>query len=110
VATITPPASSAGALTYTAASAGGDIIAFGTATRPVILVRNASAGSITVTMAGVNPCDQGGLHNVPIVCAVGDTEIDPPAQVIDSSGTATRGNVNLTYSSATSVTVAAVSS
>ena len=110
MATITPPATSAGPLTYAAASAGGDTIAFGTATRPVILIRNASGSSITVTMAGVNPCDQGSLHNVPVVCAVGDTEIDPPAQVIDASSTATRGNVNLTYSATASITVAAVSS
>jgi hypothetical protein len=110
MATINPQTVSGGALTYTPASAGGDTVAFGSATRPIILIRNASAASITVTMTGVVPCNQGSLHNVPVTCAVGDTEIDPPAQVIDASGTATRGNVGLTYSATTSITVAAVSS
>lgn len=110
MATITPQTVSGGAVTYTAASAGGDTVAFGSATRPIILVRNASAASITVTLTGVVPCNFGSVHNVTVTCAVGDTEIAPPAQVIDASNTATRGNVSMTYSATTSITVAAVSS
>lgn len=109
MATINPQTVSGGALTYAAASAGGDVVAFGTATRPIILIRNASGSSITVTLAGKLPCSQGSLHNVPITCAVGDTEIDPPQWVIDAAS-ATLGQVSLSYSATTSITVAAVSS
>lgn len=110
MATINPQTGSGNTVTYASASAGGDVVAFGTATRPVILVRNASAGSITVTLSGVNPCSQGFTHTIAYPCAVGDTEIIPPAYTIDASNTATRGNVSVTYSASASVTVAAVSS
>jgi hypothetical protein len=105
MATITPQTVSGGALTYAAASAGGDTVAFGSSTRPVILVRNASGSSVTVTLAGVNPCSQGFTHSVAYTCAVGDTEIDPPANTV-----AANGNVALTYSASASVTVAGVTS
>lgn len=106
MATLTPQTGSGNALTYASASAGGDTVAFGTGTnKPVILVRNASGSSITLTLAGVNPCNQGFTHNVTATCAVGDTEIVPPANTISSSG-----NVGLTYSASASITVAAVTS
>jgi hypothetical protein len=107
MATITPQP--AGALTYTAASGGGDTLALGTkTTRPVFLVRNGGS-TITVTLLGVNPCSQGVLHNQVVSVPAGDQEIVPLPQTIDQTP-ATAGNVGVTYSSVTSVTVALVAS
>lgn len=108
MATINPQTVSGGAVTFTAASGGGDVVACGTATRPIILINNASGSSVSVTMAGKVPCSQGSLHSVVVPCPAGAiTEIDPPANVIDAA-TATYGQVSLTYSATTSVTVGAV--
>ena len=109
MATITPTSASGSAVTFAAASAGGDTVAFGTASRPVILVQNASAGSVTVTLTAVNPCSQNFLHNQFVTCPVGTTEIVPGAAVIDATP-ANRGNVGVTYSATASVTVGAVAS
>lgn len=110
MATINPQTVSGGAVTFAAASVGGDVVAFGSATRPIILVNNASGSSVTVTLAAKQACSQGFLHNVAVTCPAGAvTEIDPPAQCIDSAS-ATYGQVSLTYSASTSVTVGAVSS
>lgn len=104
MATITPTASSGNtALTYQAASAGGDTVATGTSQRTVLMVRNASGASINVTLTAVNACDQGFLHNVIVACAVGDTEIFIPPNCETSAG-----NCAVTYSATTSITVAAV--
>lgn len=99
----------AGALTYAAATAGGDTLALGTATnRPVFLVRNGGS-SRTVTLAGVNKCNLGFTHDQVVTCAAGDTEIVPAAQTIDRTP-ATSGNVTVTYDAVTSLTIALVSS
>lgn len=112
MATITPVTTSGSALGYAAASVGGDTVAFGTTTTRHILVRNASGSTITVTLTAVSPCNQGVLHNQVVSCPVGDTPIIPSSAVIDSGSTtpANRGNVGLTYSANTSITVAAVAS
>ncbi len=105
MATITAQASTAnGLVTYAAASVGGDTIAGGSAQRTTLLVRNAGS-SITLTVAAVNTCSQGFLHNLVVTCGVGDTEIALPA----NCETAT-GSFGVTYSSVTSVTVAALNS
>jgi hypothetical protein len=110
MATISPQTGSGNAVTYAAASAGGDTVAFGTASRPVILVKNGGGASVTVTLQGAVPCSQGFSHSIAYTVAAGaEVEILPPATAIDPAS-ATRGNVYLTYSSATSVTVAAVAS
>lgn len=112
MATITPQSSS-GTITYTAASAGGDTVALGSATNaPRILVRNGGGSSINVTLTAVNPCSAGVLHNQVVACPVGDTAIVPNAFVIDTGNptAANKGNVAVTYSATTSVTVAAVAS
>lgn len=110
MATLTPTAGASGQVTFAAASAGGDVVAFGTATRPVILVNNASGASVTVTLTAKQACNQGFLHNVAVACAAGQvTEILPPAQCIDTAS-ATFGQVSLTYSATASVTVGAVDS
>ena len=105
MATISPVAlSSAGAaVTFAAASAGGDTVATGN-NRATLIVRNASGSSINVTLTGVVNCSQGFTHNVVVACAAGqDTEILLPAQAYN-----TNGNVGVTYSSTTSITVAAI--
>lgn len=103
MATITPVSAGSNAIyTYAAATSGGDTLATASAQRTVLLVRNAGS-SMTVTLTAVNTCSQGVLHNVVVTCAVGDTEISIPANVKNTDGT-----VAVTYSSVTSVTVAAV--
>ncbi len=104
MATINVQTGTGNAVAYTAASAGGDIIATGTATRPVVTIRNGSGGPVTVTLAGQNVCSQGFTHAVAYTCAVGDTEILPPTNTIAN------GTVLLTYTAVTSVTVGAVAS
>jgi hypothetical protein len=110
MATITPSNTSGGAVAFTAASAGGDTVALGSASRPVILVNNASGASVTVTLTAVNACSQNFLHNQSAACPAGTiTEIVPNGAVIDATP-ANRGNVLLAYSATTSVTVGAVAS
>lgn len=107
MATITPTAvSTAGAsLTLAAASGGGDTIATNNLPRVVFVVRNASGGSINVTLAGAVPCSQGSTHNVVVACPAGqDTDIAIPAQCVNT----TTGNVAVTYSAVTSITVGAI--
>lgn len=107
MATITPVSSAGGAtavLTFASASGGGDTIAAASGKQVVLLVNNADASSKTVTLAGVVPCSQGSTHNVATSVAAGKTaEIPVPPQCIDP----TTGNVAVTYSAVTSVTVAA---
>jgi hypothetical protein len=111
MATITPVSASASApLTYQAATASDSLIA--TAQRLTLMVNNASGGSINVTLAGVVPCNYGTTHNVVVAVAAGTTEpiqvagpgVPPAMPGVISAGTAT-----VTYSSTTSVTVAAIS-
>lgn len=110
MATISPASGASASVAFTAASSGGDVVAFGTATRPIILVNNASGSAVTTTLAAKQACNQGFLHNVAVTCAAGQvTEIDPPAQCIDTAA-ATYGQVSLTYSATASVTVGAVDS
>ncbi|MGZ4560254.1 MAG: hypothetical protein ACXVXJ_04665 [Mycobacteriaceae bacterium] len=110
MATITPATGSGSAVSMTAASAGGDVVAFGTATRPVIQINNASGSSVTVTLAGKVACNFGTLHNQTQACAAGQiTEIIPASYTIDQAS-ATYGQVSLSYSATTSVTVGAFAS
>lgn len=92
------------AITFVAASAGGDTIAGAGNTTIQFQVKNGGGASITVTFTGVVPCSQGSLHNAVATVAAGATEyIDVPSQAVDP----TTGNAAVTYSSVTSVTVAA---
>lgn len=105
MAVVNPVAASGNtAVTYTAASGGGDTVAVGSSQRCTFIVRNASGSSITVTLVAVNACSQGFLHNTVVTCAVGDTEIAIPTSAISA------GSASVTYSLATSITVAAVTS
>ena len=104
MANITAQAASANAaLTYAAAAAGGDTIVGGSAQRTTLFVKNASAATITLTIAAVNACSGGFLHNTVVACLVGDTEIALPAVA-----QTTAGNYGITYSAVVTVTIAAV--
>lgn len=110
MATITPASGSGAAEAFAAASGGGDVVACGTATRPVIQINNASGSAVTVTLAAKQACNQGSLHNQVVSCPAGQvTNIVPQPQVIDAAA-ATYGQVSLTYSATASVTVGAVAS
>lgn len=93
------------AITYAAASAGGDTVP--PSTSGALLVKNGGGSSINVTVA-VPGDTKYGLANPDVVVAVAagaEAAIGPfPSDLADSSD----GLVHLTYSSTTSVTVAAV--
>jgi hypothetical protein len=106
MATITPQAVTVAgvAASFVAASAGGDTIAAGGNAKTRLHVINNSGSAVTVTFAGVVACNQGATHNATATVAAGATEyIQVPSQSIDP----TTGNVGVTYSAVTSVTVAA---
>lgn len=97
---------------YAAASAGGDTIANDSQKNTFLHVKNASGGAITVTIApaqsSVNVADVGAVTVPSMVVSVpattGDRMIGPfPAAYTDANG-----NVAVTYSAVTSLTVAAV--
>lgn len=104
MATITAVAATSGgtAVTFATATSGGDTLQTGNK-RTTLIIRNGSAGSVTLTLAAVATCNFGSLHPAVITCPVGDTWIVVPDHVIEPDGT-----VAMTYSAATSVTVAAV--
>jgi hypothetical protein len=106
MATITPVnIGTAAVIPYASATIGGDSIATGGAKDIKLLVKNGSGSSINVTMTGVRPCDQGSTHDVVTAVAAGAEKAIPvPAQCINPTTKA----VAVTYSSATTVTVAAI--
>lgn len=89
---------------YVAAGASGDT--FANNGRTYLHVKNASASAVTVTIDSIAPCNQGFDHNLTVsVPAAGERMIgtfDPSRFNNDSSIT------TVTYSAATSVTVAAI--
>lgn len=89
---------------YQAAAAGGDTLQPGD---DVMLHVKTGATGTTVTVASPTPCSQGATHNLSItVPANAERMIGPfPAQRFANNAT---GLVNVTYSSVTTVTVAAV--
>lgn len=104
MATITPvPASEAGAvISYAAATSGGDSLVAGVNGECTLHIRNGGS-SMTLTMAGAHPCSLGFTHDAVFTVAAGDKEIEVPRHCVD-----THGAVAITYSSVTSLTVAAV--
>lgn len=104
MATITPVAASeAGqAISYAAASGGGDSLVAGVNGKCTLHVRNGGS-SMTLTMAGAHPCNLGFTHDAVFTCAAGDKEIEVPRHCVDIHGA-----VAITYSSVTSLTLAAV--
>ena len=87
-----------------AASAGGD--SFNNDGNTMFKVTNGSTSAVTVTIDSPLPCNFGYNHNVIVNVAAGATvDLGPfaPSRCNDQTG-----NVNVAYSLATSVTVAAV--
>lgn len=104
MATITPQAVAASgtALTLAAASGGGDTVT--NARAATLVVKNGDSASHSVTFTGVVECTQGGLHDVTVAVAAGNTEHIPvPSQAIDPA----TGDAAITWSAVTSVTVGA---
>ncbi len=99
------PSQAGTAVSFVAASAGGDTVRPGDTTS--LRVKNGGTAAITVTIDSIRPCDQGVDHNLSVsVPASGEREIGPlPAARFAGPG----GVVAVTYSAVTSVTVAAVS-
>jgi hypothetical protein len=84
----------------TAAAAGGDSVA--NDGRTALEVLNGSGGSLTVTVAAVNPCNFGVVHAQAFPIAAGERRLLGPFRV-DRFGT----NLAITYSGVTSLTIAA---
>lgn len=90
-------------VTYTAAGASGDLVPCGE--HNVLHVKNGSGSAVTVTVDSVTPCSQGFDHNLVVSVAAGAEQVIGPL----GGRFAASGNVAaVTYSSNTSVTVAAV--
>lgn len=72
-----------------------------------LFVKNASASSMTATVNSIAPCSYGFDHDLVTTVGAGATvQIGPfPASRYNDAN----GNVNITYSAVTSVTVAVVS-
>lgn len=100
--------------TFAAASAGGDAFVNPNDERTYIRVKNGGASPITVTVSPVTPnsVKQAGATPGPVslpnysvaVPASGDISIGPFPAAYNDAG----GNVNVSYSGVTSVTVAAI--
>lgn len=90
----------------TAAASGGDTLNPGDHT--FLRVVNGSGGSITATIDSVQPCSQGFDHDLAVAVGAGATkDIGPLPSARFAS--LTDGLVHVSYSSPTSVTVAAIS-
>jgi hypothetical protein len=90
----------------TAAAAGGDTIATGGYADTQFIINNASGSTVTVTLACAIACSYGSTsaHNTAITVAAGTIKyVQVPANTVPQSG-----NVAVTYSAVTSVTVGAI--
>lgn len=108
MAVITPvPSSTAGAaIVYAPATSGGDTLAAGLTGGCILKIINAAGSGITVTLAGSIPCSDGFTHAVPYTVPANTTfELVVPRSCVNAS----TGNVAITYSAVTTVTVAASS-
>lgn len=91
-------------ITFVAANADGNF--FINNGRTFLWVKNGSGAGITVTVAAPGPCDQTFTHPTnPVVPAGGERDIGSFLVARFSNAS---GNVDVTYSAVTSVTVAAV--
>ena len=90
--------------TFAAATTDGDT--FPNIPGTYVAIDNAAASEVTVTFTAQTPCNQGYLHDLVVTVPAGKTVNIGPfpgGQFNDANG-----NVTMTYSSATSVTVAAL--
>jgi hypothetical protein len=105
VLTVQPISLAGEAPDYVAANAGGDKVAASRSN--FIHVKNGSGGSITVTLDSVVACNQGSDHNIAVAIPAGQERmIGPfdPGRFADSAG-----DVNISYSGVTSLTIGAFS-
>lgn len=89
---------------YAAAAAGGD--QFANSGKAMIHAKNASAGSLTVTVNSQTNCSQGFDHDAAVAIPAGQERMIgpfPKGRFDDANG-----NVQITYSGVTSLTVAVV--
>ncbi len=92
-------------VTFVSAAGGGDV--FPNTGREFIHIKNGDASSHDITVNSVTPCDQGADHDLVVAVGAGVTKaIGPFATTRFNDGS---GNVSLTYSAVTSVTIAIVS-
>lgn len=92
------------AVTYSAASAGGDTMQPGAA----LHVKNASGAPITVTITSQVKCNQGVQHDVVVTVPAGSDRLIGPLPA-SRFASPTTGLVAIAYSAVASVTVAAIS-
>jgi hypothetical protein len=90
--------------TYTTASAGGDT--FSNDGNTWLHIKNGGASSITVTIDSKTPCNQGFDHDLTITILAGEDKYSPRLE--QSRFNDATGKVAVSYSAATSVTVAAI--
>lgn len=87
---------------YTPAAAAGD--AFPNSGQETVLIKNAGAGSVTVTVPARIPCNHGVTHDLIITIAAG-AEMELPKLPPGRFNTSNTNMATITYSSATSVSV-----
>ena len=92
------------AITYVAATAGGDKIR---PSGPAIHVKNASAAAVTVTIVTPNTVQGQAIGDIAISVPAGAERMAGPFPARDFANTAD-GLVDITYSAVASVTVAAI--
>lgn len=94
--------SPAGGTTAGRAAANGDTISPGLSVSLVVV--NASGGSITVTITGKTPCNQGTLHDLVVAVPAGATKVIGPIDPTRFADPVT-GLATANYSATASVTV-----
>jgi hypothetical protein len=90
---------------YVAANAGGDTVTPGNDT--FLHAKNASGGSLTVTVDSVTPCNYGSDHDLVVAIPAGSERMIGPLPA-SRFASPTTGLVSVTYSGVTSLTVAAI--
>jgi hypothetical protein len=91
-------------ISFTAATSGGDSI-INSDGKSIILVKNGGASSITVSATAITPCPAGALHNLLRAVDAGETVGIKLSTLLNGLDD---GQVDISYTSATSVEIAAV--
>jgi len=90
--------------TFTAANADGNF--FENNGRTFIWIKNGDVSDHSIVIDSPGACDQGFYHDVTVVVAAGEERLIGPFTTARFNDT--NGNVNVTYSAVTSVTIAVV--
>lgn len=105
VLTTTVPTPAGVAPTYNTAAGGGDRAACGP--KNYLHVKNASGGSLTVTVDSVVPCNYGSDHDLVVAVPAGAERVIGPL-IPERYASISDGLAAVTYSGVTSLTVAVV--